>query len=73
MDQLYRQTCFEPISIKYFMPQDNIRAREDIIIPEQNSTTKKLKGIMVFNGKPTIEWLSSEDNSSPTVSLEAIF
>ena len=28
---------------------------------------------MVFNGKPTREWLSREDASSPTASLEAIF
>ena len=28
---------------------------------------------MVFNGKPTIEWLSREDTSSPMASLEAIF
>jgi len=27
---------------------------------------------MVFNGKPTREWLSREDTSSPTASLEAI-
>ena len=28
---------------------------------------------MEFNGKPTVEWLSREDTSSPTASLEAIF
>ena len=27
---------------------------------------------MVFNGKPTIEWLSKEDTSSATASLEPI-
>ena len=27
---------------------------------------------MVFNGKPTKEWLTREDTSSPTVSQEAI-
>ena len=28
---------------------------------------------MVYNGKPTREWLSKEDSTSPTVSLESIF
>ena len=27
---------------------------------------------MVYNGKPTREWLSREDSSSPTVALESI-
>ena len=36
-----------------------------MMIPEQNSTTKKLKGRMVFNGKPTRECFSKEDTSSP--------
>ena len=28
---------------------------------------------MVYNGKPTREWLSEEDSASPTASLESIF
>ena len=28
---------------------------------------------MVYNGKPTREWLSKEDSASPTVSLESLF
>ena len=28
---------------------------------------------MVYNGKPTREWLSREESASPTVSLESIF
>ena len=39
----------------------------------KNSTIKIFKGIMVFNGKPAIEWLSREDASFTTESLEAIF
>jgi hypothetical protein len=31
-----------------------------------------VKGRMVYNGKPTREWLSREDSASPTVSLESI-
>ena len=28
---------------------------------------------MVYNGKPTREWMSKEDSASPTASMEAIF
>jgi hypothetical protein len=31
-----------------------------------------IKGRMVYNGKPTREWLSREDSTSPTVSLESL-
>ena len=73
MDQVYRKTCFEPIYIKYLTTQEKRRVQEDIIILEENSTTKKTKRRMVFNGKPTRMWLSREDNSSTTESLDDIF
>jgi hypothetical protein len=31
-----------------------------------------VKGRMVYNGKPTREWLSREDSASPTAALESI-
>ena len=33
---------------------------------------KTIKARMVYNGKPTREWLLKEDSASPTASLEAI-
>ena len=72
MEQLCRETCFVPISIKKLDPHYKRRAQEDIMILKQKSTTKKTKGRMVFNGKPTRERLSREDTSSPMESLEAI-
>ena len=33
---------------------------------------KSIKGRMVYNGKPTQEWLSREDSASPTAALESI-
>eukprot|EP00980_Cylindrotheca_fusiformis_P025108 scaffold13089_cov64-Cylindrotheca_fusiformis.AAC.1 len=32
-----------------------------------------IKGRMVYNGKPTRDWLSREDAASPTASLESVF
>ena len=43
MDQLYRWTFSDTISIKYLIPQENRRAQEAIMILEHNSTTTKLK------------------------------
>jgi hypothetical protein len=31
-----------------------------------------IKGRMVYNGRPTREWISREDSSSPTAALESI-
>ena len=33
---------------------------------------KTVKGRMVYNGKPSHEWLTREDAASPTASLESI-
>ena len=33
---------------------------------------KSVKGQMVYNGKPTREWLTREDLASPTAALESI-
>ena len=33
----------------------------------------KVKGGMIYNSKPTWEWLSKEESASPAASLESIF
>jgi hypothetical protein len=33
---------------------------------------KSIKGRMVYNGKPTREWLTREDSTSPTAALESM-
>ena len=33
---------------------------------------KSVKGRMVYNGKPTREWLTREDSASPRAALESI-
>jgi len=41
-----------------------------MLLTEKRDGTKK--GRLVYNGKPTRNWLSREDASSPTASLESI-
>ena len=72
MDQLYRRTYFETIYIRYLETKEKRRSQEDKIILNKNITTKKTEGRMVSNVKPTRQWLSREDTSSPTASLQAI-
>ena len=53
MDQIYRQTGFELISIKEFKKQYKTRAQEAMVILEQKITTKNPKDRITFNGKAT--------------------
>jgi hypothetical protein len=43
--------------------------RADVPKREQDGT---IKGRMVYNGKSTRKWLSTEDSASPTAALESI-
>ena len=71
MDQLHQRSCFTPISIAALTPQERKKAMEALMfLTEKRCGT--IKGRMVYNGKPTREWLSREDSASPTASLESI-
>eukprot|EP00980_Cylindrotheca_fusiformis_P020847 scaffold7835_cov53-Cylindrotheca_fusiformis.AAC.2 len=68
MDQLYKRNCFEPVSIKDMKPSKKRKAMEALMfLTEKRDGT--IKGRMVYNGKPTRDWLSREDVASPTASL----
>jgi Reverse transcriptase (RNA-dependent DNA polymerase) len=72
LDQLHRRNCFTPIDMESLTPTEKKRAQEALMfVTEKRDGT--IKGRMVYNGKPTRDWLSKEDSSSPTVSLESIF
>jgi hypothetical protein len=68
MDQLHRRSCFTPKSIA---KMTQIKAQQALMfLGEKRDGT--VKGRMVYNGKPTREWLSREDSASPTAALESI-
>eukprot|EP00980_Cylindrotheca_fusiformis_P022076 scaffold8970_cov88-Cylindrotheca_fusiformis.AAC.1 len=72
MDQLYKRNCFEPVSVKDMKPSEKRKAMEALMfLTEKRDGT--IKGRMVYNGKPTRDWLSREDAASPTASLESVF
>ncbi len=71
MDQLHRRNCFTPISIAELSPTERRKAQQALMFLGKKRD-KSIKGRMVYNGKPTRDWLSREDSSSPTAALESI-
>ncbi len=71
MDQLYRQNCFTPIDVSS-MTQEERRKTVEALMFLTEKRDKTIKGRMVYNGKPTREWMSREDSTSPTAALESI-
>ena len=71
LDQLHRRTCFTPLSIAELTPSEKKKAMEALMFLTEKRD-KTIKGRMVYNGKPTREWLSREDSASPTAALESI-
>jgi hypothetical protein len=70
MDQLHRWNCFTPITIADLTPIERRRAQQALMFLTEKQD-KTVKGRMVYNGKPTREWLSREDSASPTAALES--
>ena len=71
MDQLHRQNFFTPISVKDMTSTERRKAMEALMFLTEKRD-KSVKGRMVYNGKPTREWLTREDSASPTAALESI-
>jgi hypothetical protein len=71
MDQLHWRYCFTPIDVAS-LSDDERRKTVDALMFLGKKRDKTVKGRMVYNSKPTREWLSREDSTSPTAALESI-
>ena len=71
LEQLHKRTCFTPIHVNK-MSADEKKKAQDALLFLTEKRDKSVKGRMVFNGKPTREWMSREDSASPTASNEGI-
>jgi len=71
LDQLHQRNCFSPLDVKSLSPAEKRKAQEALLFLTEKRD-KTIKGRMVYNGKPTREWLSREDSASPTAALESI-
>ena len=69
--QQHQGACFEQVLIHKMSPIE----RKCTMISLMLSTEKadgKMKCFQVYNGKPTREWVSKENKSSPAVNNEAL-
>src|SRR4029078_8048442 len=71
LDQLHKQNCFTPVDVSSLTAPEKRKAQEALMFLTEKRD-QSCKGAMVYNGKPSREWLSREDAASPTVALESI-
>ena len=70
--QQHVQMCFSPIAVAELTQQEKERAQEALMhVTEKQDPS--MKGHMTHNRKPTRDWLTKEDTSSPTVGLDSSF
>jgi hypothetical protein len=63
--------CVEPVDISEMMGTERQRAMESLLFLSEKRDGR-IKGRMVYNGKPTRRWLDKDDTTAPTVSLESL-
>jgi hypothetical protein len=71
MDQLHRRNCFTPVDVALMTPEERHKSVDALMFLAEKRN-KSIKGRMVYNGKPTQEWLSREESTRPTAALESI-
>jgi hypothetical protein len=72
MDQLHKRNCFSPLVPSTVASEEDRKSVEGIMFLTEKRD-QSIKGRLVYNGKPTREWLSQKDAASPTAALESIF
>ena len=72
LTQLCKRNCFTPIAIKEMTRAKRDKAQEALMFLCEKKDGS-IKGHMVYNGKPTREWLTREDVASPTAATESVF
>jgi len=60
LGQLHQRNCFTPIDVNDLTPEEKAHAMEALMFLQEKKDGT-MKGRMVYNGKPTREWLSRED------------
>ena len=70
-EQMIKRNCFEPIHVHELTAEERMRAQVALMFLTEKRSGEK-KGRMVYNGKPTRDWLSREEASSPTVTQEGV-
>jgi hypothetical protein len=63
MDQLHQRNCFTPIDVASMATEER-RKSVDALMFLGKKRDKYIKGRMLYNGKPTRQWLLREDSTS---------
>src|SRR5210317_2231077 len=71
LEELVQRNCWDPIHVEEMNDLERKRAQDAMMLLAEKNTGE-IKGRCVYKGNGTREWLSREDTSSPTASLEAI-
>jgi hypothetical protein len=71
LKQLHERVCFTPINVSELTPSERKKAMMALMLLTEKRDGA-VKGRMVYNGKPSRDWLMKEDAASPTASLESI-
>jgi hypothetical protein len=56
-DQLHKRTCFAPLKVKEMKPSERKKAQMVLMFLTEKRDIS-VKGRMIYNSKPTREWLS---------------
>jgi hypothetical protein len=57
IDQLHKRKCFAPVKVKEMKPFKRKKAQRALMFLTEKRDIS-VKGTVVYNGKPTREWLS---------------
>jgi len=71
LNQLHRRNCFTAVQIAELTQQEREKAMEALMFLMEKRDGR-IKGHMVYNGKPTRNWILQEDSSSPTAAFESV-
>ena len=72
MGQLHERECFKPRDASKLTKEEKRKALESLIFLTEKRDGR-IKGRTCANGSKQREWMSKEDTSSPTVSLQSVF
>ena len=68
---MHNRRCFRSIAVAELTRLERERAQDGIMFVSQKNTGE-YKGRLAYNGKPTREWLTREEKSSPTAATESL-
>ena len=69
---MHQGVCFVPTLVKNLMVSEKRKAMLGLMILSQKKTGV-VRGRLAYNGRPTRNWISREEASSPTASTEGTF